>query len=89
MRHVLVCLALALSSSVPLFASEQQSRIGVLYIVHGGFERYSPAALWNSSLQIFAYDHNSPIHQRVIWNPHAWPKLLAVGNAPKEMGKYS
>ena len=87
-RVLLVALVLA-GIRTPALAVEAPRKIGVLYIVHGGFETYSPAALWNSSLQIFSYDHNSPVYQRVIWNPQAWPKLLAFGNAPKERGKYA
>jgi hypothetical protein len=63
--------------------------IGVAFLVHGGFEEYSSNALWDSTLQIFSYDPNSFVYQRVIWNEAAWPMVLRVGNAPKEIGKYS
>ncbi len=64
-------------------------RIGVMYVVHGGFTEYAPRYLWDGSLQIFAYDPNSVLYQRVLWNPDAWPRLLQFGNAPKELGKYA
>jgi hypothetical protein len=62
--------------------------IGVAFLVHGGFEEFSEIALWDSTLQIFAYDPNSFVYQKVIWNPATWPMILKVGNAPKEIGKY-
>jgi hypothetical protein len=60
-----------------------------LYIVHGGFDEYSDAALWDSTLQIFSHDTNSIVYQGVLWNPDLWPQVLSFGNAPKEIGKYS
>jgi hypothetical protein len=63
--------------------------IGVAFLVHGGFDEFSDSALWDSTLQIFAYDPNSFVYQKVIWNPSAWPMILRAGNAPKELGKYA
>jgi len=63
--------------------------IGVAFLVHGGFEEFSDAELWDSTLQIFSYDPNSFVYQKVIWNPNAWPMILRAGNAPKERGKYA
>lgn len=63
-------------------------RIGVVYVIHGGFAVRSDEGLWSATLQIFAYDPHSVVYQRVIWNPQMWPRLLGFGNAPKERGKY-
>jgi len=62
--------------------------IGVALLVHGGFSERGDAGLWDSTLQIFAYDPNSFVYQKVIWNEDAWPLILKVGNAPKEQRKY-
>ena len=62
--------------------------IGVAFLIHGGFEERADSTLWDSTLQIFSYDPNSFVYQKVIWNPSAWPIILNVGNAPKESGKY-
>ncbi len=63
--------------------------VGVAFLIHGGFDEFSDAALWDSTLQIFSYDPNSFVYKNVIWEPQAWPMILRVGNAPKERGKYS
>jgi len=65
------------------------TKVGVLYVVHGGFDEYSDAALWDSTVQIFAHDSNSIVYKTVLWNPKLWPRVLGFGNAPKEIGKYS
>lgn len=70
-------------------AAPEQRHIAVAFLVHGGFEGYSPAELWASTLQIFSYDPNSVVYQQVIWNPQAWPRVLSLGNAPKEQLKYA
>ena len=69
--------------------SEPPRKIGVVYLVHGGFDEYSPESAWNATMQIFGYDPHSTVYRRVIWNPDAWPMLLRFGNAPKERGKYA
>ncbi len=85
-----ICSAL-LSTGCSTVADETPppTKIGVLYIVHGGFDEYSDAALWDSTLQIFAHDPNSIVYKSVIWNPKLWPRVLGFGNAPKEIGKYA
>lgn len=64
------------------------NKVGVLLLVHGGTE-HSEMAQWDSTLQIFFYDPNSFVYQRIIWNKSAWPMILKAGNAPKEAGKYA
>lgn len=83
------CAGLLATSGCAPADNSQKPLVGVVFLVHGGFEEFSAAALWDSTLQIFAYDPNSFVYQRVIWNPAAWDMILNVGNAPKELGKYS
>ena len=67
----------------------QGQKIGVLYVSHGGFETYGEKQIWDSTMQIFSYDQNSPVYQQILWNADYWPQLLRFGNASKEIGKYS
>ena len=69
--------------------SVQGERIGVLVVSHGGFETFGEKETWESTMQIFSYDQNSPVYKQIIWNPEYWPQILKAGNAPKELGKYS
>jgi hypothetical protein len=88
-RLTIITLALLFASSCTRHASTtDRPLIGVAFLVHGGFEEQSDFSLWDSTLQIFSYDPNSFVYQKVIWNPDAWPMILRVGNAPKERGKY-
>ena len=64
-------------------------RIGVLVVSHGGFETFGEKETWESTMQIFSYDQNSPVYNQIIWNPEYWSQILKAGNAPKELGKYS
>jgi len=82
-------IATFLSTACTSSTTTKQPLIGVAFLVHGGFEEFSDAELWDSTLQIFSYDPNSFVYQKVIWNPDAWPMILRVGNAPKERGKYA
>jgi hypothetical protein len=77
-----------LTSSCTRPAADEKPLIGVAFLIHGGFETRRDSGLWDSTLQIFSYDQNSFVYQRVIWNKAAWPMILNVGNAPKERGKY-
>lgn len=88
-RHLLATIAAATAlSGCGYLPKESPDLVGVVFLVHGGFEKQSDAALWDSTLQIFSYDPNSFVYQKVIWEPSAWPMILRVGNAPKERGKY-
>ena len=77
---VLITGCTAIDSSPP-------SKVGVLLLVHGG-TKHSDTSQWDATLQIFFYDPNSFVYQRIIWNKNAWPMILNAGNAPKEKGKY-
>jgi len=80
---------LATTACIAPMRKNEQPLIGVAFLVHGGFDEFSDNALWDSTLQIFSYDPNSFVYQKVIWNPDAWPMILRAGNAPKERGKYA
>lgn len=66
-----------------------QEKIGVVYVVHGGFEQYHPQHLWDSSVQLFSYNPNHPVYKLYLWNSNNWGEMLKAGDAPKEIGKYS
>lgn len=91
LRSGLAAVALALlvqgCTSVSSNENSEARKVGVLMLVHGGTE-FTDASRWDSTLQIFFYDPNSPVYQRIIWNKAAWPMILRAGNAPKEAGKY-
>lgn len=53
----------------------KKNKIGVIYILHGGFTRYSPQHIWDSAVQMFSYDPNHPVHDMVIWNADFWPMI--------------
>jgi hypothetical protein len=90
LRLILLGLACVLGAACSKQPTGEPARtVGVVLLVHGGFEEFSEGALWDSTLQIFSYDPNSFVYQKIIWSPDAWPMILRAGNAPKELGKYS
>ena len=76
-------------------AEADNRKVGVLYVVHGGSESTDIESLWDSSMQIFAYDPHSAIYQRVIWNEEAWPTVASFGdgqsysNVASQLDKYT
>lgn len=64
-------------------------RIGVIFVVHGGFDEFAPQHLFDTTVQIFSYDHNHFVYRNVIWNPSYWGFLLQMDEAQREIGKYS
>jgi hypothetical protein len=86
---LLTCLTLAVASCSTQTTLSEKRKVGVVFLVHGGFEGFSQSSLWDSTLQIFSYDPHSFVYQNVIWSERAWPMILNVGNAPKEQGKYA
>lgn len=81
LKRVLTCLAIAaLLSGFGAIAPAQAKKIGVIYAVHGGSATSGVMQLWESSIQIFSYDHNNSIYKRVIWNPRAWPTVSNFGD---------
>jgi len=55
---------------------EKGTKIGVLLVIHGGMETNTPQHMWNSSVTMFAYDHNHPVYKFVIWNAKNWSTIL-------------
>ncbi len=81
LKRVLTCLTVAaLLPGVGALAPAQAKKIGVIYAVHGGSATTGVMQLWESSIQIFSYDHNNSIYKRVIWNPRAWPTVANFGD---------
>jgi hypothetical protein len=74
---------------LPGLSCVKGEKIGVVYVVHGGFEEYRPQHLWDSSVQLFSYNPNHPVYKLYLWNSANWGGMLKAGDAPKEIGKYS
>jgi len=53
----------------------EKNKIGVIYVLHGGFTRYTPQHIWDSAVQMFSYDPNHPVYDMVIWNSEFWPMI--------------
>ena len=68
--------------------SPKDELIGVIYVLHGGMDRYHPQFLWDASVQMFSYDPNHPVYDMVIWNPDAWSMVLTTEFAVKFIRKY-
>lgn len=64
------------------------NRIGVIYVVHGGFTVYKPQYLWDSSAQMFSYDPNHPVYKLYLFNKNMWKNILTSEQAVKELSKY-
>ena len=77
----------AAPTAVP--TNEGPAKVGVIYVFHGGSDTHSARTSWNATMQIFAYDPNSAVYQRVIWNERIWPAMTQQGNSPKERRKYA
>jgi hypothetical protein len=89
-RIFIITLLVASIASCSLQQNHKEKRkVGVAFLVQGGFEEFGQSGLWDSTLQIFAYDQNSFVYKNVIWSERDWPMILGVGNAPKERGKYA
>ncbi len=65
------------------------NKVGVIFVVHGGFATYSPLHLWDASVQMFSYDINHPVNLLFIYNKLFWNGILTSGNAEKEVLKYA
>jgi hypothetical protein len=77
------------SATPPTAPVKSLQRIGVAYVFHGGSAEAGGRSSFEATLQIFAYDPNSAVYRRVIWDEARWPQILGAGNAPKELGKYA
>ncbi|MCP4715999.1 MAG: hypothetical protein GY868_12855 [Deltaproteobacteria bacterium] len=77
----------AVSEEAPVAAIA--NKIGVLFVVHGGFRTYQNQYLWDASAQMFSYDINHPVHRFFLFNQSFWGSILTSGNAVKELDKYA
>lgn len=67
---------------------EKGSKIGVIFVLHGGMDTYKHQFLWDASVQMFSYDQNHPVYSMVIWNSAAWSTVLETEFAIKFIRKY-
>ena len=92
LRFACIGAVLAMGTVNSTWASDRT--VGVLFVVHGGSSDTSIGSLWDSVMQIFSYDPHTPIYQRVIWNPDAWPTVASFGdgasysNVASQLDKY-
>ncbi|MBN2106516.1 MAG: hypothetical protein JW832_03760, partial [Deltaproteobacteria bacterium] len=70
---VLAALVMGISGSCLL-----REKVGVLFVVHGGFDHYTQQAVWDAGVQQFSYDPNHPVYKQVIWNAAWWSMVLQV-----------
>ena len=56
--------------------SPDPDKIGVLYVMHSGYEIHTRQHMWNAVVEMFSYDHNHGVYRFVIWNPAVWPAVL-------------
>ena len=91
----LICFVCTISMLTAPSAVAAARKVGVIYVVHGGSASSSASSLWESAIQIFSYDPNNPIYQRVIWNSEAWPSVVKFGddqrysNVKSQIRKYA
>lgn len=78
--YMMFLLALALSLLVTPCKRQQQEqkaeKIGVLYLIHGGMDTYTPQYMWDAAVLQFSFDHNHPVNKFVIWDAKNWPLVL-------------
>ncbi len=81
-------LAFSLPLILPVSAVSAGDTVGVIFVLHGGMDEYSPQNLWNSAVHMFSYDQNHPVYQMVIWNPLFWSAVLKIESGVKFVRKY-
>jgi hypothetical protein len=68
-------------------AATATDKVGVLFVVHGGFDEYKDQYLWDAGVQQFSYEPLHSVYKMVIWCPGFWGSVVS-GN-PKEVRKYA
>jgi hypothetical protein len=73
-----VVLAAALTSCErgDTVSGKKAEKIGVIFVIHGGMDTNKPQYMWDAAVQMWAYDHNHPVYNFVIWNGPAWPTIM-------------
>jgi hypothetical protein len=66
-----------------------KTKIGVIYILHGGMDEYTSQALWEASIHQFSFEPSHPVYKLAIWNPDWWPVILQSEEAVKFLRKYA
>ena len=67
----------------------EPGKIGVIYVLHGGFTTYKPQYLWDCSAQMFSYDPNHPVYILYLFNKFMWSNILTSEEAIKQLRQYS
>jgi len=59
------------------FSCDQNNeKVGVIYVVHGGMDYYEEKYMWDASVHQFSYNQNHSVYQLIIWNSAYWPLVL-------------
>jgi len=66
----------------------QVTKVGVIFVVHGGMDTYQPQYLWDAGIQQFSYDPNHSVYKIVIWNHDWWDAVLQDESSVKFQRKY-
>jgi len=66
----------------------KKTKIGVIYILHGGMDVYTPQAMWEASVHQFSFEVSHPVYTLAIWNSAWWPAILGSEEAVKFLRKY-
>lgn len=85
---IILFIVLAMIFSFGIQPGMAQTRVGVLFAVHGGFEQFSRQHLWDASAQMFSYEPNHSVYKYALWCPALWPMFLTQEQALKEIPKY-
>lgn len=64
------------------------TKVGVIFVVHGGMDTYQPQYLWDAGIQQFSYDPNHSVYKIVIWNHDWWDAVLQEESSVKFQRKY-
>jgi hypothetical protein len=71
----------------PMTGSAQE-KVGVMFVVHGGFDNYQDQYLWDAGVQQFSYEPFHSVYKFVIWGGPEWWNQVLSGNL-KEVRKYA
>jgi len=73
---LITCMIISFTICYTPVTAHGQTKIGVIFVIHGGMDTYEPQYMWDSSVQQFSYDPNHSIYKFVIWNSFFWPLVL-------------
>lgn len=84
---IIVCMLVALPA-IAHNEGNNKTKIGVIYMLHGGMDENTPQGMWEASVHQFSYEVSHPVYQLAIWNPSWWPAILQSEEAVKFLRKY-